>query len=75
MKDSSSVVDLISTVESSLARDLETIREHVEEKFDEAKQHQMLIEDRVHEMASIVEQDKEKFKIELDEVRAIIEQI
>ena len=68
-------MDLISTVESSLARDLETIREHVEEKFDEAKQHQMLIEDRVHEMASIVEQDKEKFKIELDEVRAIIEQI
>ena len=71
MKDSSPVVDLISTVETSLARDLETIREHTEDKFDEAKQHQMLIEDRLHEMASIVEQDKEKFKIELDEVRAI----
>ena len=35
----------------------------------------MLIEDRVNEMAAIIEQDKEKFKIELDKVRAIIDQI
>ena len=35
----------------------------------------MLVEDRAHEMAAIVEKDKEKFKIELDEVRAILDQI
>ena len=75
LKDESAVVDIISSVETSLARDIESIRGHAEEKFDEVKQHHMLVEDRVHEMASMVEKENERFRIELEEVRATIEQL
>ena len=74
-KEVNSVVDHISSMETSLAQDIETVKVHIEEKFEETKQHQMLAEDRLNDITVNVEKQNAKFRIELEDLRATIERL
>ena len=74
-KDICAVTEQISSVETPLAQDIETERGHIEEKFEETKKHQLLAEDRLQEVTVGLERENEKFKVELEDLRATIERL
>ena len=69
------VTEQISNVETSLASDIEAVKGSIEEKFEETKRHQILAEDRIHQLSTVVEKENEKFKIELEDLRVTIERL
>ena len=70
-----SLVDQISNVETSLAQDIETVKGHIEEKFEEKKRHQMLAEDRRNDVTVGLEKENASFREELEDLRATIERL
>ena len=74
-KELSSVADQISNAENSLAQDIETVKGHIESKFEETKQHQMLAEDRLNDITVNIEKENASFRIELEDLRATIERL
>ena len=70
-----SLVDQISNVETSLAQDIETVKGHIEEKFEERKRHQMLAEDRLNDVTVGLGKENASFRVELEDLRATIERL
>ena len=70
-----SIVEQVTNVETSLAQDIETVKVHIEEKFEEHKQHQMLTEDRLNDITVNLEKENAVFRVELEDLRATIEKL
>ena len=75
LKDVRTVVEQLAEVETSLARDIESIRVSAEEKFDETKKYQMLAEDRMQEISAGIVKENEQFRLELKHMKATIDQL